>query len=178
MGDNAALLLRVGFSFSLVLGLMWIAARVLRSRTSGRPTDAVEVLARHQLGRGSAVTVLRVGDRALVLGITERSITQLGEPIHDLTGLRNGAAPAEVRVEVPNTTGVVSLSGATKADIPTDLADLLPAPRSHARRHRGTSVPSAPQAMAGQGALSGSILSPATWRMGMDALRERTVRRG
>lgn len=197
MGDNAALLLRVGFSFSLVLGLMWIAARVLRSRTSGRPTDAVEVLARHQLGRGSAVTVLRVGDRALVLGITERSITQLGEPITDLTGLRNGVVPVEALPETTTDTATDVIRGGVTTDVIRngfttdvirtgvstdvvrgDLADLLPGPRSHARRRRSSSVPSAPQAMAGQGALSGSILSPATWRMGMDALRERTVRRG
>ncbi len=192
MGDHAALLLRVGFSFSLVLGLMWLAARVLRSRTSGQPTDTVEVLARHQMGRGSAVHVLRIGDRALVLGVTERSITQLGDPITDLAALRHRAAE--------DTTGVVSLSGATKADNPSafaadvirsratkadnpsEIADLLPAPRSHARRRTRsaplTTAPSASQAMAGQGALAGSILSPATWRMGMDALRERTVRRG
>lgn len=176
MGDNAALLLRVGFSFSLVLGLMWIAARVLRSRTAGRPTDAVEVLARHQLGRGSAVTVLRIGDRALVLGVTERAITQLGDPIHDLTGLRK---------DVPAGADVIRSDDAADV-IPNDLSNLLPAPRTQARRRSRTTTrttslttaPSAPQAMAGQGALAGSILSPATWRMGMDALRERTVRRG
>lgn len=142
MGGNAALLLRVGFSFSLVLGLMWVAARVLRNRTSGRPTDTVEVLARTQLGRGSSVTVLRIGDRALVLGVTERAITQLGDPITDLTPLH---------------TQQIS----TPVELPTQKT-----------------VPSAPEAMAGQGALAGSILSPATWRLGMDALRERTVRRG
>lgn len=175
MGDNAALLLRVGFSFSLVLGLMWIAARVLRSRTAGRPTDAVEVLARHQLSRGSAVTVLRIGDRALVLGVTERAITQLGEPIHDLTGLRKAA---------PVSAEVLPSDGTTEAvpDDLSELSDLLPAPRTQPRRRSRTTTltaaPSAPKAMAGQGALAGSILSPATWRMGMDALRERTVRRG
>ena len=145
MGDNAALLLRVGFSFSLVLGLMWVAARVLRSRTAGRPTDTVEVLARTQLGRGSSVTVLRVGEQALVLGVTEKTISLLGDPIADLATLR---VPTDVIRSVPA---------------------VVPSP---------SAVPSAPQAMAGQGALAGSILSPATWRMGMDALRERTVRRG
>lgn len=147
MSDNVALLLRVGFSFTLVLALMWAAARALRSRTGGRPTDAVEVIARTQLGRGSSVAVLRVADRAIVLGVTERGITMLGDPITDLTLLR--PEPAAVTRE------------------PVELD--VPAP---------SIAPHAPVAMVGQGALAGSILSPATWRMGMDALRERTVRRG
>lgn len=161
MGDNAALLLRVGFSFSLVLLLMWGAARALRSRTSGRPTDAVEVLARTQLGRGSNVTVLRIGDRALVLGVTERAITQLGDAITDLDALRGKTIKSVVSVE---------------DDVVSDQLPVLPEPRQ-APRHR-SAVPSAPTATAGEGALAGSILSPATWRLGMDALRERTVRRG
>jgi flagellar protein FliO/FliZ len=149
MSDNALLLIRVGFSFTVVLCLMWVAARVLRNRTGGRPTDAVEVLARTQLGRNTNVTVLRVADRALVLGVSEGGIVQLGDPITDLGGLR-AAVPA------PRTSDTV-------------VVDDVKFP---------TAAPSAPQAMAGQGALAGSILSPATWRMGMDALRERTVRRG
>ena len=160
MTDNVALLVRVGFSFSVVLGLMWVAARVLRNRTSGRPTDSVEVLARTQLGRGSSVTVLRIGDRALVLGVTERTITQLGAPITDLSALKTEDVVREA-IDVP--TGAVTTSPVTPERIPA------------AHRH---AAPSAPQAMAGQGALAGSILSPATWRLGMDALRERTVRRG
>ncbi|HVE26174.1 MAG TPA: flagellar biosynthetic protein FliO [Sporichthya sp.] len=158
MTGNGALLLRVGFSFSLVLLLMWGAARALRNRTAGRPTDTCEVLARTQLGRGSNVTVLRIGDRALVLGVTERAITQLGEPITDLTALR-----AEKLIR--------------EALTPDDLT--TPAqPPARISRARRSAAPSAPEAMAGQSALTGSILSPATWRMGMDALRERTVRRG
>ncbi|GAA0609496.1 hypothetical protein GCM10009547_09490 [Sporichthya brevicatena] len=162
MTDNVALLLRVGFSFTLVLGLMWVAARVLKNRTSGRPTDTVEVLARTQLGRGSSVAVLRIGDRALVLGVTEKSVVQLGEEIRDLSSLR-GRTVAEV------------LPAATEHDISTVRALFTGDDISTGSR---SAAPSAPQAMAGQGALAGSILSPATWRMGMDALRERTVRRG
>jgi flagellar protein FliO/FliZ len=156
VSGNVALLVRVGFSFSVVLGLMWVAARVLRNRTSGRPTDTVEVLARSQLGRGSSVTVLRIGDRALVLGVTERTITQLGEPITDLSTLKVEDVVREA------------------VELPTREPD-LPARLPGARRK---AAPSAPVATAGEGALAGSILSPATWRLGMDALRERTVRRG
>lgn len=161
MTGNAALLLRVGFSFTLVLLLMWGAARALRNRTSGRPTDTCEVLARTQLGRGSNVTVLRIGDRALVLGVTERQITQLGDPITDLTALRAEKLIREA----------LSPDSLTAGDLPVE-------PPARAVRARRSAAPSAPQATAGQGALAGSILSPATWRLGMDALRERTVRRG
>lgn len=164
--DNAALLLRVGFSFTLVLGLMFLAARVLRSRTTGRTTDTVEVLGRTQLSRGSCVTVLRVGERALVLGVTEKTVTQLGEPINDLSTLRVEKATREA-VEL-------SALAAPTLSTPT-LTAPSPARLPGARRK---AAPSAPVATVGEGALAGSILSPATWRLGMDALRERTVRRG
>ncbi|WP_019873624.1 FliO/MopB family protein [Sporichthya polymorpha] len=170
MTDNFALLLRVGFSFTLVLGLMWVAARVLKNRTSGRPTDTVEVLARTQLGRGSSVAVLRVGDRALVLGVTEKSVVQLGEEIRDLSALRGRTVAEVLPAEIP-------------ADLPAAVGDDISNVRAlfsgeNISTGSRSAAPSAPQAMAGQGALAGSILSPATWRMGMDALRERTVRRG
>ncbi|MGQ0843557.1 MAG: flagellar biosynthetic protein FliO [Sporichthyaceae bacterium] len=172
MNGNLELLLRVGFSFSIVLGLLWICARVLRNRTGGRPTDTVEVLARTQLGRGANVTVLRVADRAIVLGVTERGIVQLGESITDLAALTPQPRAAE-QLQPALPTPDISAVEVNPA------IDLLPAQRSRrSRAASSTTVPSAPQAMAGQGALAGSILSPATWRLGMDALRERTVRRG
>ncbi|MGQ0632959.1 MAG: flagellar biosynthetic protein FliO [Sporichthyaceae bacterium] len=101
MTDNVALVLRVGFSFTLVLGLMWVAARVLRSKVAGRHGDGVEVIARAQLGRGASVAVLRVADHALVLGVTERGIVQLGEPITDLTVFQHAATTGTELAAVP-----------------------------------------------------------------------------
>jgi flagellar protein FliO/FliZ len=39
----------------------------------------VEVIARHGLSRGSSVAVVRLGDRALVLGVTEHQVSLLTE---------------------------------------------------------------------------------------------------
>jgi flagellar protein FliO/FliZ len=85
VSTGAALGLRVTFALGLVLGLMWLSARVLRGRTGGRGGHALEVLARAPLGRNASVAVLRVGDQALVLGVTDQGIAQLGPRITDLT---------------------------------------------------------------------------------------------
>jgi flagellar protein FliO/FliZ len=75
----AELVLRVGLSLLLVLGLMWGAARLVRRPFARRGGGVLTVLARQQLSRGSAVAVLRVHDRALVLGVTDQQVTLLGE---------------------------------------------------------------------------------------------------
>jgi flagellar protein FliO/FliZ len=75
----AELVLRVGLSLLLVLGLMWGAARLVRRPFARRGGGVLAVLARQQLSRGSAVTVLRVHDRALVLGVTDQQVTLLAE---------------------------------------------------------------------------------------------------
>jgi flagellar protein FliO/FliZ len=137
VSTGAALGLRVSLALGLVLGLLWVAARLMRGRTGGRAGHAVEVLARAPLGRGASVTVLRVGEQALVLGVTEHGIAQLGPRITDLTQLQEQRATSA-----------------------------LPAPRRAGARADA------------QSPLAGSLLSPATWQKTVEALRERTVRRG
>ncbi|HWH01295.1 MAG TPA: flagellar biosynthetic protein FliO, partial [Pilimelia sp.] len=74
------LLLRITVSLLVVFGLMWGLARLARRPLGGgRGGSALAVLARQQLGRSSAVAVVRVVDRALVLGVTDNQITLLGE---------------------------------------------------------------------------------------------------
>ncbi|MDP9394567.1 MAG: flagellar biosynthetic protein FliO, partial [Actinomycetota bacterium] len=77
--DSLMLALRLVLSLGFVIGLMWVAARIVRGQVAGRGGGALEVLARQQLGRGSSVAVLRVADQALVVGITESRVTLLGE---------------------------------------------------------------------------------------------------
>jgi flagellar protein FliO/FliZ len=75
-----ALALRVGFSLLVILGLMWLLARAVRRPLgSGRHIGPLSVLSRQQLSRGSAVTVVRVADRAMVLGVTDAQVSLLGE---------------------------------------------------------------------------------------------------
>jgi flagellar protein FliO/FliZ len=150
--ESFTLALRVGFSLLVVLGLMWVAARAFRTRLGTRGADTMEVLARQQVGRGSTIALLRVADRALIVGVTEHSITLLGEPITDLSTLI-----------VSEPEAAVTLDGG--------------APGLFAARRLDAGSPVAPAPGAG-GPLQGSLLSPGTWRQALQLIRDRTVRRG
>jgi flagellar protein FliO/FliZ len=86
------LVLRITFSLLVVLALMWGVARIARRPLSRRGGTVLTVLARQQLSRGSAVAVLRVLDRALVLGVTDQQVTLLGET--DLAAVEQQQAAA------------------------------------------------------------------------------------
>jgi flagellar protein FliO/FliZ len=88
----AELVVRIGLSLLLVLGLMWGAARLARRPLNRRGGGLLSVLARQQLSRGSSVAVLRVHDRALVLGVTDQQVTLLGEA--DLAAVESAIGPA------------------------------------------------------------------------------------
>ena len=84
--STLVLFARLIFSLAIVIGLMWVAANVLRKRgftgvASRRTTRGpqIELIARRPLGRNSSVAVVRVGERSLVLGVTEHQVTNLGE---------------------------------------------------------------------------------------------------
>ena len=76
------LLARLAISMAIVLGLLALAARVVRRRglgSTGGGTSRIEVLARQGLGRTASVQLVRVAGRTLVLGVTEASVQVLGE---------------------------------------------------------------------------------------------------
>ncbi len=85
------LLLRLVLSLSVVIGLMFLLASVLRKRGivvgngGGRAkarsasTWQIDVLARRGLGRTAQLAVVRAGGRTLVLGITEQRVSMLAE---------------------------------------------------------------------------------------------------
>ncbi len=79
---------RMLLSLAVVLGLIWVIARVGRGRQlGGRPGRAavgsaaqrIEVVGRRSLGRHSAVFLVRTGNRTMVLGQTPQQITVLAE---------------------------------------------------------------------------------------------------
>ncbi|SDQ19807.1 flagellar biosynthetic protein FliO [Quadrisphaera sp. DSM 44207] len=117
--DVADLLLRVAVSLAAVLGLVWLLARGARRTGAGRvaPASRFAVVGRQSLGRSAGVAVVRVGDRALVLGVTEQSVRLLAET--DLSAVLEPAAAPEQRTEV-------DLTAATTAAVRT----AAPAPRS------------------------------------------------
>jgi flagellar protein FliO/FliZ len=77
------LLVRLVISLAVVLGLMALAAKAVKGRTGSllgaRAGSATEVLARQSLARGASVQVVRLGDRVIVLGVTEASVSYLTE---------------------------------------------------------------------------------------------------
>ena len=81
------LFVRLILSLGVVIGLMWIAANVLRKRgiagTSSSKRTArgpeVELVARKPLGRNASIVVVRVGDRSMLVGVTDQRVTNLGD---------------------------------------------------------------------------------------------------
>jgi flagellar protein FliO/FliZ len=77
------LLLRVAVSLTVVLGLLAMAARAASRRglgtMPGRSGARVEIVARQGLGKNTSVVIVRAADRALVLGVTESSVSLLAE---------------------------------------------------------------------------------------------------
>ena len=77
--------LRITFSLLVVLLLAWGLSKVARKPLAGRGGGHLSVIARQQLSRNSSVAIVRVTDRALVLGVTDGQVTLLTET--DLVGL-------------------------------------------------------------------------------------------
>ena len=78
------LLLRLALSLGLVVAIIVVATKVLRQRAVfglGRRTAGprLDVLDRAQVSRSASVAVVRVGGRALVVGVTEQSVSLLAE---------------------------------------------------------------------------------------------------
>jgi flagellar protein FliO/FliZ len=86
MGSTFGMLVRLVLSLGVVLGLMAVAANVMRRTGMGgagglgrRRGLPIEVVARHAVGRRSSVALVRAGGKGLVLGVTDHTITVLAE---------------------------------------------------------------------------------------------------
>jgi len=73
------LTLRIVFSLLVVLALMWGIAKLVRRPLGARRGGLIDVLGRQQLSRGASVAVVRVADKAMVLGVTDGQVTLLAE---------------------------------------------------------------------------------------------------
>ena len=112
------LVLRIGFSLFVVLGLMWALARVVRRPLGvGRAHGQLAVLNRQQLTRGAAVTVVKVAGRAMILGITEQQVSFLGEA--ELTDFEDHHERRD-NVDLPG-----AHSAATSGRLDRSLLDIL-----------------------------------------------------
>jgi len=156
---------RTVFALAAVLLVMWFCARVLRKTSGGRSTDVIEVVGRQQLTKAASVAVVRIADRAYLLGVTDGRVELIAETAMD--AVRPVVAAArEVRTPV-----AAPLSLVASAPTSVALPEPVPVPAT-AAAVRDIVPESRPGGM-----LAGSALSLTTWRSGMQELRERSVRR-
>ena len=73
------LVLRLVFSLLVVIGLLLLLARLAQKKLRGGSGALIRVVARQQLSRSSAIAVVNVADRILVVGATENGIRLLTE---------------------------------------------------------------------------------------------------
>ena len=151
---------RMILALALVLGLLWLFARVARSRQGGKvgrsllpgggtngTAGRIEMLGRKSLGRHTSIAVVRVSDRTLVVGLTPQHITVLTElSDHDA--------------------GVVGLTSLTDQDLEL-LGSAVPA-----REPLHEYDAAVPWTASETGAPS-----PKAWDAFVDGLREMTIRR-
>lgn len=184
--DTAAALGRMSISLAAVLCLLWLISRWLRRTKAGKIASAgeVTVLTRAAVGHKAGVAVVAVGDRALVLGVTEAAVSLLSDlPLSALAGAGDVredrevlTIPAEFTLPTQHAVEQPVVGGPVD---PRPTAAATPATRAERR-----AAELAAQAPAddhgdhhGQPALAGSAISPQTWIKAVDVLRERTTRR-
>ena len=102
--STVVLVLRVAVSLAVVLGLLALAARAAAKRGLGgvnpkKASARVEIVARQGIGRNTSVVVVKAAERALVLGVTETSISLLVDADVDVLDL-----PEEENVDAPGMT--------------------------------------------------------------------------
>ena len=139
--------IRMVISLAVVLCLLFVVARFARrGRPRGDGPD-MTVISRCTVGAKAAVAVVQLGGRALVVGVTEHSVTLLSETaVSDLV-----AVEPDVPATDPTGDGVV---------VRRVVIDSAPGRRESK-----------------QGKLAGSALSPDTWRRTVESVRDLTVRR-
>lgn len=172
--SSAVLVARVVVSLACVLGLLWWLAR----RTGGRPgagkgtrggllrtrtSIPLAVVGRQSLGGRTSVALVAVGERRLLLGVSEHGVTLLTEvepepePAADRTQ-REVLDHAELErlLEQPVSSSATPLAVPSTPSAPAARKPAVPKQRNP---------------------LEGSVLDATTWRQAVVAVQERTTRR-
>jgi flagellar protein FliO/FliZ len=178
------LVIRLAFSLAVVLGLLILLARVSAKRFRGSTDAPIRVVHRQALSRGSAVAVVSVGSRVLVVGTTDQQVSLLTEldptEVPELTIADQPGVDADFEAELQavldagleagldaglengRRTGLVS--GPAPAVEPR--RDVRPA-GAHKRTRTAVSGRAVRATTASQGVLAGSALSAQTWRQAL-----------
>lgn len=108
-GLLARLVLVVGVIWVAVLGMRWYVRRV-NGGMAGRSGGALEVLETHALGPNRALHLVRLGDRAVLIGATPERITSLlsVEDTEELRRLTDRPEPALRGVRAGSLAGLFS----------------------------------------------------------------------
>lgn len=168
--DTAAMLARVAFSLAVVIGLMWVLAKFMRGKSAAqRSTGSLSVVTRMSVGRRSSIAVLAVGDRHLVVGVTDEHINLLADLPAPQDVIEVVADARRTTIDLATTP--IALAGSANELLAIDAGSSL----STAGTTAG--VTSVDITAKTSGPLTGSILSPTTWKQTVDVIRERTVRR-
>jgi flagellar protein FliO/FliZ len=146
------LVIRVVFSLAVVLGLLWVIARTSSRRFGGPGRSLVRVVARQSLARTASLAVVEVGERILVVGVSENGVSLLTE-----------MDPSELPAELP-TEEAAPVAQPIDRQVGRQVARHV----SRNADERGTGV--GPVAQPG---LAGSVLSPQTWRQAWAAATSR-----
>jgi flagellar protein FliO/FliZ len=177
--------LRVVLSLGTVLGLMWVVARFMPGRVRVRSNNLLTVVARQPLGRNASLSVVTVGDRVLVLGVTDQKVTLVSELDADELPLAQPVAtdvvPALVEKAEP-AESLLAASAELEVAAPTPIAgrrrrvvDTESAPiesvSSVAETGPAKQATEAAEQHAFAAVLQGSILSPQTWKQAAAATR-------
>jgi flagellar protein FliO/FliZ len=169
---------RMLLALGAVLGVMWLLARFARRPLTGNADRVMSVLARQQLNRNSSVAVLRVLDRAFVLGVTDQGVSLLTET--ELAPIEQALTIEQPNVHRLNTERIrIGLSALQQArkNSRTGLEEHVANDNADAEDVFENVVPSESVSEPTPSGLDGSILSKKTWSQLISVAREATVRR-
>lgn len=172
--DTVTLVGRLLVSLAAVLGVIWVVARRARKGSRTKDQRIIEVLDRASLSRSSSVAVVRVGEQAFVLGVADAHVSVLGETDLEAARAARDARTAPRRGAGSHARAVGRIAGGgTPRTRPAPAAEPAPAPARPlapvARQDTGLAAQKA-------GPLTGSALSPQTWRQTLEGLRDLTAR--
>jgi len=128
----------------------------------GSRGSLVQVVHRQPLSRTSAVAVVTIGDRVLVLGTTEQNVSLITEL--DPEALVDADLIALPGSEPEDGDRDTSIDGLPLTGRVVSAGERVETQAHRAARHRAAET---------SGALGGSILSPETWRQAVAALGRR-----
>lgn len=163
------LTVRLIVSLAIVIGLLLVLARFGARKFRGNNGALVHVVHRQPLSRTSAVAVVTVGSRVLVLGTTEQQVSVLAELDPDeLDLLEEPTELADVSFLTPPVLDEqpLALPAAPAPPPPPAAVRRTRAPGSHRAAPATKDLPAT-----GHGPLAGSVLSAQTWKQAFNAAR-------